>query len=385
MDEEMTGLIGLMKWMDEKGFAPDDPRRNIVYDKYMDGRARNTGTPVSGIFELTPLCNLDCKMCYVHLTFEQMKGKRLLSAEEWIDLIDQAVDCGMLSAEVTGGEAMMHPEFDRIYLHLLERGVRVALMTNGILLTEKRIEFLKRYRPASIQVTLYGGSEDVYERVTGKRVYKQVTEQIIKAKEIGCRLVLTATPSRYFGKEDLKQVIAFAEAQKLKLIVNKDLNIPREDTGRKLEEFDLTGQEQLEILALLRRKDAGEATGSQERRLHDLPETGTNREPQYGLGCAAGRSLFCINWKGQMKACLDLPEYEEPRKIGLKNAWERIHRLAESYEVPRECAGCAYRKVCNPCPVLHGMYAPKGHADRRICERTRRLAELGVITLETEN
>ena len=31
------------------------------------------GVPVSGTFELTPRCNLRCRMCYVRMTPEQMK------------------------------------------------------------------------------------------------------------------------------------------------------------------------------------------------------------------------------------------------------------------------------------------------------------------------
>ena len=33
----------------------------------MEERTREADVPYSGSFELTPLCNLDCKMCYVHL------------------------------------------------------------------------------------------------------------------------------------------------------------------------------------------------------------------------------------------------------------------------------------------------------------------------------
>ena len=30
-------------------------------------RAAKTGVPITGSFELTPLCNLNCKMCYVRM------------------------------------------------------------------------------------------------------------------------------------------------------------------------------------------------------------------------------------------------------------------------------------------------------------------------------
>ena len=65
--------------------------------------------PISNLFELTPLCNLDCRMCYVHLTDPTVK-ERMLSGEQWIDLMRQAIDHGMMIALLTGGEAMTHPD-----------------------------------------------------------------------------------------------------------------------------------------------------------------------------------------------------------------------------------------------------------------------------------
>ena len=49
------------------------------------------GIPVSGVFELTPRCNLRCKMCYVRLTPEQMTplGQER-TAQQWVELGRQA-------------------------------------------------------------------------------------------------------------------------------------------------------------------------------------------------------------------------------------------------------------------------------------------------------
>ena len=54
-------------------------------------RTREADVPYSGSFELTPLCNLDCKMCYVHLQDPSVKHQ-MLSGEQWISLIQQAID-----------------------------------------------------------------------------------------------------------------------------------------------------------------------------------------------------------------------------------------------------------------------------------------------------
>ena len=107
----------------------------INYNKFLQmamQNARETDTPINGSFELTPLCNLDCKMCYIHLTDLSVK-ERMLSGDEWIDLMRQAIGHGMLKALLTGGECLTHPDFKRIYLYLTEQGIPVRIKTNGIL------------------------------------------------------------------------------------------------------------------------------------------------------------------------------------------------------------------------------------------------------------
>ena len=77
---------------------------------YLDSKAREKGIPLQGQLELTPLCNFNCKMCYVHLTKEQMQ-KSLLTVEEWKDLIHQAWKAGMIQTTLTGGECLTYPGF----------------------------------------------------------------------------------------------------------------------------------------------------------------------------------------------------------------------------------------------------------------------------------
>ena len=36
--------------------------------EYLYRKATAAGIPLSGTFELTPVCNVDCKMCYVRLS-----------------------------------------------------------------------------------------------------------------------------------------------------------------------------------------------------------------------------------------------------------------------------------------------------------------------------
>ena len=45
--------------------------------RYLFGKASINKTPLSGTFEISPLCNMDCKMCYIKLNEKEMKEKGL--------------------------------------------------------------------------------------------------------------------------------------------------------------------------------------------------------------------------------------------------------------------------------------------------------------------
>ncbi|MEI3339219.1 MAG: hypothetical protein V8R80_04085 [Eubacterium sp.] len=48
--------------------------------------------PLSGTFELSPLCNMSCKMCYIKMTAEEQKAKDWLrSKEDWLRLAREAM------------------------------------------------------------------------------------------------------------------------------------------------------------------------------------------------------------------------------------------------------------------------------------------------------
>lgn len=131
-------------------------------------RCARLGVPVSGSFELTPRCNLRCKMCYVRLTPEQMAPiGRELTAAEWLDLAQSARDTGMLFLLITGGEPTLRSDFPEIYEGLAQMGLSISINTNGTLLTPAIRELWHRLPPASVNVTLYGTSRDDYEALCG--------------------------------------------------------------------------------------------------------------------------------------------------------------------------------------------------------------------------
>lgn len=217
-DLDRRGIIGLQRYRAMNG--------------YISLKARYTDTPVSGVFELTPLCNLDCKMCYVHLNANQIGAdERLLTVSEWKKIMRQAVDAGMLYATLTGGECLTYSGFRELYLHLVSMGVQPDILTNGRLLTEDMVAFLAQYPPAVIQASVYGSDEDAYEQVTGHRAFHEVMQGIARAKAAGLNITLAITPNRYM-QEDVQALLDLVRGLNMSYTIGEATLEARSKTGR---------------------------------------------------------------------------------------------------------------------------------------------------------
>ena len=229
-DSQPKTLRTLLRQLDEQGVT--DYRRYDAVRKFLSFKARDKGIPISGSFELTPLCNLDCRMCYVHLNKEQMAGTQLLTVEQWKAIMQQAIDAGMMYARLTGGECLTYPGFRELYTYLHSKGVETAILSNGLLMDADMVDFLVAHPPAAVQITLYGASEEGYERVTGKRAFRQVLENIRRLDAAGIPLQIAVTPNEFMT--DGEGVIRLLHEEGLSFAINAGLMAPREETGRKL-------------------------------------------------------------------------------------------------------------------------------------------------------
>ena len=378
----------LLSRLEAEGVPASDYHKHI--DRFMSFKAREQGVPYLGTFELTPLCNLDCKMCYVHLRGEQMEGRRLLTADEWKDLMTRAAGAGMMKAKLTGGECLTYPGFEELFLHLHGLGINTAVLTNGLLLDEARIRFFKEHPANGIQVTLYGSSDDAYEKVTGKRAFGLVYNNIRAAIEADLPISLAITPNR-FMEDDAIKLIDTAQSLGVAYNINADLFAPREDTGR----AGLNINASLDTYILMYKRQR-EYLGEKEIPVNpeDLPMPGdsvTGGDPaepaaegelRRGIRCAAGRGMFEIDWRGRMYGCSSLRTiYADPLEIGFDRAWRSINDQAVDYLIPAECGDCAYSDVCITCPAAHERDGSSAHCNRAYCDRVKRMVAEGVLEI----
>ena len=330
------------------------------------------GIPASGIFELTPLCNLDCRMCYVHLQDPSVKD-RMMRGTEWISIFEQAAELGMLSAILTGGEAMTHPDFEMIYRRLCGLGVSISVKTNGILLNGQARALYRELPPSTVDISVYGCDRESYLSVTGHDMFDTVDRNIRAAVKEGLPVRFMITPTGLM-KDRIEDIMRYAKSFSVKTVVNTQLLEPYDNTGRHKEDFDLSADQMIDIL-----KKGYELFPPEDISLEEEP--GRSSEPEEKpetLRCIAGRSHFGICWDGTMVPCLNFPRElisVDVKKLGVKEAWNKIRRETADFRRPEECRKCAYRNKCNYCPSSHGKYAVRHQCSPMACGLEKRLID----------
>lgn len=367
---EVNSLAEVLADLERRGIPEE--QRIYPINEYLSMKARFQNVPANGGFELTPFCNLDCKMCYVHLRPDQLEpGQRLLTVEEWKNIIDQAVDAGMISADVTGGECLTYPGFKEVYLHLRSKGIRPAVLTNGRLLTEEMVAFFVENPPSVIQVTVYGSSDDAYEKVCGHRVFQEVMDGIERAKNAGLKVYCTITPSRYM-QDDAERLFELLRSKNVAYYLGSSMLPARAETGRELEEF---GVEIDAYISMLAKERQYRATLKNEGKTIEVPRYAPPLKGELrGLPCGGGHSGFHINWKGEMCPCIAFSHtvhYPIPENDFL-DVWKKIGEEMDSYQVPDECIGCKNKPYCQSCPGEISMGSLNGRLNKAVCLRLSR-------------
>ena len=158
----------------------------MVLSDYLYRKASQMKVPLMGTFELSPVCNFACKMCYVRKTPEQIRreGKSLLPWQKWLALAEQCRDAGMLYLLLTGGEPFLYPGFRELYRKLHDLGILIYINTNGTMIDRETVQWLKEAAPVRVNLLLDAVSFPIpaqhsYTRQAGAEVRDKVlTHQI---------------------------------------------------------------------------------------------------------------------------------------------------------------------------------------------------------------
>ena len=90
-----------------------------------------------------------------------------MTTEQVKDILQQAADLGCLQVRFTGGEPLLRPDFEELYLYARRLGLKVLLFTNARLITPHLADLFAHIPPlVTIEITVYGMRRESYEAVT---------------------------------------------------------------------------------------------------------------------------------------------------------------------------------------------------------------------------
>lgn len=286
------------------------------------------GIPISGTFELTPRCNFNCKMCYVHLKAEDIpRHGQELTAKEWLRIAEEAKTAGTTWLCVTGGEPLLHPQFAEIWQGLAQMGFFLTLQTNASLITGGIVDLLEQYPPRQAKITLYGTNDNVYEAVCSvKDGFTRVNDGIHTLMNMGIPVELVSTIIRQ-NQDDLQNMAYYAVRHRLKWIPTASIK-----PSLRGAEVDVDA-----VRAQLPPEEVEQNRRQREEWLKAHPFDPDRKPASY---CRDYRLGYWVTWDGMMRFCSFMDEPNLPvRKMGFWKAWRELVDYEDNLTIPMKFTG----------------------------------------------
>lgn len=366
-----------------------------VFGKVLTALGRKENFLSNAYLQLTPLCNLSCKMCYAKMLPSEINkmGKHILRFEEWKWYIDQLYEMGTPTLSLTGGECMLHPDFEKIYNYAYDLGFGLVLLTNGTCISEKLFDLFCDKPPDSLSITVYGYSPETYENLCGDSSgFHRVYSNIDKLLEKRFRLLIkyTVTSENIF---DLYDTYQYFKQKGIELRYQNSLMVFNKAEYSVISKMVVDEDLYRNTERLINGDAYQQESDEQDRAFVDIMRQNKNHSRK-GIRCSAGRCISHIRWDGMMTPCVSFEEFVlDPRKIGLMQAWERMNEWADNYPSLNECDLCVHQMRCHQCVALHyNDIGVPGKPSPRLCWKRNhpieaqtveeRLVKKGLITAE---
>jgi len=323
-------------------------------------------------WNLTDRCNLSCTHCYSKSGPGRTTEGELSTAEA-LGVIDDLADMGVPLILFTGGEPLLREDLRELAQHARDRGLKMALSTNGTLITP---DVAREIRECGIEyagISLDGATAETHDRFRNSPgAFEQTIRAFAACKETGlrCGVRVTLTKENYRELEALVDLSLSHEASRFCLY----WLVP---TGRGIDSYSrlqLDHNDVTEALSLLYRKakeidpaamefltvdapqDCIHLLASMEKdKSEDLADARELLESLKG-GCSAGTRVANIDAQGNVYPCqfarsgeflVGNIRHKPFSRIWADSANPVLARFREKQaRFKGRCGKCSYRDLC---------------------------------------
>jgi radical SAM protein with 4Fe4S-binding SPASM domain len=162
----------------------------------------------SAVWEITLACCFSCRYC-------GSAGSRArdneLTTDECVSVAEQLAELGCERVSLIGGEIFMRPDWLEICTALSGRGIRVNIITNGFLFTDRIINDLRNARIESVSVSL-DGPKDVHDKYRQNGSYDRALLALHTLRDAGIpvSVISTLNSENVLRLDELLEVLRYS-------------------------------------------------------------------------------------------------------------------------------------------------------------------------------
>ncbi len=313
--------------------------------------------------EVTPRCNLNCIHCR---SSSDAQMKEVFSKQDLFDIVDNIASFAKPVLVLSGGEPLVRKDVFEIAKYGTDKGLKMCMATNGILVNEDRVKQMKDSGIRIVSLSLDGASAEVHDDFRQQPgSFEKILKGIEHLKKHGMEFILNSS----FTQRNREHIVpTFKLAKKLGakawymfMIVptgrGKDVFkelISKEDYEEILNWHYEMEKEEDDILVrptcapqyyrIFAQRAAMEDKAFERRSL--TFSTGG------GKGCIAAQTIAFVNYKGEVMPCSYFPKsagniLEQP----FSEIWESdlFRELRDFSSYKGKCGVCEYLDVCGGC------------------------------------
>ena len=333
-----------------------------------------SGAPFLVVWDITYACNLRCKHCYADA------GKSLkdeLMTDEAKQVIDKLARASVPIIAFSGGEPLVRKDIFELTSYAHDKGIYVAVATNGTLATKEKVQEMKKAGVSYTQISLDGASAETHDGFRGiKGVFEKTIQGIKNCVNEGFFVNVATTATSYNYKEipkivDLCEELGvnwfmlynFVPTGRGEFIAKNDLTpVHREEVLKSLWEKLKSGSGKVNVLStapqFARIALESEIGGEKEKIVPThfanpaLSDKLVNLAEFIG-GCGCGRFYCAIRPNGDIEPCVFFPltigniKEDDFEDLWLNNTILKELRNKDILE--GNCGECDYRYYCGGC------------------------------------
>ncbi len=330
------------------------------------------GSPFLIVWDITYACNLNCKHCYANAG---QKLKNELSTVEAKQVIDQLDKSSVPIIAFSGGEPLVRQDIFELTKYAHDKGIYVAIATNGTLISKKKAREMKHAGVEFVQISLDGSNAKTHDTFRGIDGIFEKTVQGIKnavSEEFFVNVATTATQNNYREIPDIINLCKdlhvkwfmmynFVPTGRGKFISNNDLSPEQREELLTYLWMELKNESDINVLSTAPQYARVAMQHEQSKDKKVIPTHFYNTELSDKLvnlaefigGCGAGRFYMAIRPNGDIEPCVFFPlKLGNIKTDDFETLWKNnsiLKNLRNKDCEKGRCGSCHYRYYCGGC------------------------------------